>query len=410
MAVARKIFLDRADRLQRLAVPSGALAQTAKRLQRRGVEVIDLSRLRGSILKDDSSGRRQSANSGGHRPASPDSVTGLHEAVAQWYARRFGASVDPEREIVVVPNAIIGLYLLCLAFVEAGDMVLLPDPGAAFYRGAVVLCGGGVMPYHLWERNDYLPNYSGLEQGLIGRTRMMVVSYPHNPTAAAADPGILKETVGFARRRQILVAYDGAFTYAANGSYRPPSFLDATGAKGVGVELTALGANFGLPDLPLALICGNREAIAAVSFLLEVAQLPPADAMVRHGLSLLSDAEAILSRRIERLARSREILMETMTDLGWTPRSSPTAPFLWIRVPAPVGVEAFCRRVLRRAGLLLAAGTDFGERGEGYVRMTIPEEFTLAQTVCERLRRHVKLYQRRLPRRRARGGRAETES
>jgi len=404
--IGRKILLDRTDRLQRLGVPSVDLDRTAVRLGRRGVEVIDLSRLAisGALTTQElkSSSRQFAPSSDDWQEAADADLAHLTEAVARWYDRRFGVTLDPSREVAVVPNAIVGLFSLSLAFVDAGELVLLPDPGAAFYRGTVVLTGGGVIPYHLWERNDYLPSFPGLEAGLVGRTRMMVLSYPHNPTAAAADMNVLVQTVAFARRHRVLVAFDGAFTYAADGAFRPRSLLEAPGAKGVGVEVSAIGANFGVNDLAPAVICGNRDAISAVSFLVRRSQLRPSRAALRCAQYLLDNAETILARRTERLKVSRQLTTETVVEIGWTPRSSPTVPFLWISIPGALNAEAFCRRMLRRTGILLAPGTDFGERGEGFVRLTLPEDPAVAQTVAERLRRHVKLYQRRLPRRRPR--------
>lgn len=403
-SLARKIFLDRADRLQRMPIPSGALAESAARLRRRGVEVIDLTRLAAASLP----GELESAvenTAGGWRPASGDEIAALREAVADWYDHRFGVHLDPAREIAFAPNTIMALHLLANAFLDTGELALIPDPGAPFYRGAIVLCGGGVVPYHLLERNDYLPSFAGMEAALVGRTRLFVLGYPHNPTAAAADLATLTRAVAFAKRHNILVAYDGAFTFASQGAFRPRTLLEASGAKGVGVELCAIGTNFGLPAFPLTVACGNREAISALGFLTDAAQLRPTAQAVTVALHLFTHAEAILGDYAGRLERARPILAEAAVELGWIPRSTPTAPFLWMQVPAAGGVDAFCRRILRRTGILMTPGTAFGECGEGYVRMVLPATTEQAQTVADRLRQHARIYQRRVPRRRIGAGR-----
>lgn len=395
MTLGRRIFLDRTDRLQRLAVPSQDLARIAERLRRRGVEIIDLSRVSSqTVHREHGHDHRRSD----WRPATREQMAALREAAAHWYEHRFAVTLDPELEITFAPNAVIAMTLLSMAFVEAGDMVLLPDPGAAFYRGAVVLAGGGVVPYHLSEGGGFRPRFSTLAERLVGRTRMIVLSYPHNPTAAMPDDALYSEAVAFARKQQTLIVSDAAFSFASDGNKRPPSFLSASFATGVGVEIAALDTNFGVNGLSLALICGNREAVSAVGFLAESSHWAIPQGMVRAAIQLLVDGEALLKERLANLAKSRQLITKVIDEIGWTPRHSPTTPFLWVSVPARVGAEAFCRRMLRRTGVLMAPGTDFGEGGEGFIRITIPEDIKTTETVCERLHRHAKVYQRRLPR------------
>jgi aspartate/methionine/tyrosine aminotransferase len=395
MNLGRRIFLDRTDRVQRLAVPSQDLARIAERLRRRGIDIIDLSRVSNRNVIDQAT---SSTPTSGWQPATADQVASLREAAAHWYEHRFGVTLDPDLEITFAPNAVIGMTLLALAFVEAGDMVLLPDPGAVFYRGAVVLSGGGVIPYHLSESNGFRPRFAALAERLVGRTRMIVISYPHNPTTTVPDNTLFSEAVAFARKNQTLVVSDAAFSFASDRGKKPPSFLSSSFATGVGVELAALDTNYGIAGLSLALLCGNREAVSAVSFLAESSHWAPSQGMVSTAIHLLLNGDAVLENRMERLAASRQLITNAITEIGWTPHGSATTPFLWVSVPARVGAEAFCRRMLRRTGVLMAPGSDFGEGGEGFVRMTIPDDVTSAQTVCERLHRHAKVYQRRLPR------------
>jgi aspartate/methionine/tyrosine aminotransferase len=290
------------------------------------------------------------------------------------------------------------MTFLSIAFVEAGDMVLLPDPGAAFYRGAVVLAGGGAVPYHLTESTGFRPRFTALAERLVGRTRMIVLSYPHNPTTTLPDDSLYSDAVAFARKHQTLVVSDAAFSFASDSSKNPPSFLSASFATGVGIEIAALDTNFGVSGLSLALMCGNREAVSAVGFLTESSHWQPSQGMVTRAINLLMDGEAGLRKRMSNLAESRKLITDTIVDIGWTPHTSPTTPFLWVSVPARVGAEAFCRRMLRRTGVLMAPGTDFGDGGEGFIRIAIPDDDKIAAVICERLHRHAKIYQRRLPR------------
>jgi LL-diaminopimelate aminotransferase len=399
MPVTRKIFIDRADRLQRMPVATALdLEHIAARMTRRGVEVIDLSR----ATVPGATGHlpfRVPEDSHDWCPVGDELLGELSAAVCVWYNHRFGVRLDPKHEVAVVPNSVTGLSLLALAFVDSGNMVLLPDPGLPFYRGAVALCGGGVIPYHLWERNDFLPSFAGLEAGLVGRTRMMVLSYPHNPTTAVADLNVLTQAVSFGRRQGVFMVFDAAFTHAFHGPVRPHGFLEVSGARGVGVEIFPIGASFGIEDLPLAVVVGNREALTAISFLTQASRLRPLARTVRVAIAVLNNAGALMPQRMERLALSRQVLVEALTGAGWMPRAAPTVPFLWVSVPGMAGSEGFCRRLLRRTGLRITPGSVFGVRGEGFARVAIPADETAAKTVAERLHSHARLYQRRIPRR-----------
>jgi aspartate/methionine/tyrosine aminotransferase len=165
-----------------------------------------------------------------------------------------------------------------------------------------------------------------------------------------------------------------------------------------------------LPGLALTAVCGNREAVSAVSFLADAAQAQPSRQTVAIARQLIEHAEHYLEQRTQALALARTTLTETAVALRWKPRSSPTSPFLWIAVDVAVGTRAFCRRLLRRAGILCAPGTDFGERGEGYVRMILPESKGTVNEVAKRLAAHARLYQKRLPRKRTGRGTQRSDS
>jgi len=290
------------------------------------------------------------------------------------------------------------MSLLTLAFVDTGDVALIPDPGKPLYRGAVALSGGGAVPYYLWERNDFLPSFAGIEAGMAGRTRLMVLSYPHDPTTAMADINVLHEAVTFAKRQNMLLVFDAAYTHIINGPLRPRGLLEVKGARGVGVEVFSLARNFGVANLPLTVVAGNRDAVNAVSFLSAATGLRPLRVTVRMAETLLQQGESAFTRRLERLDTSRRILVESFTEMRWTPRVSPAVPYLWLSVPATAGAEGICRRMLKRTGIRLRPGTIFGERGEGFVRAAIPDDPEIARTAADRLKRHAHLYQRKIPR------------
>lgn len=398
MPITRKINLDRADRLQRMPVSLDSdLDRMAARLAARDVEIIDLSSLRigmGQLQPP----AETAGDPAGWELASDDDLAHFREGVARWYESRFGISLDPRHEIEIVPNEFVAMSLLALAFVDTGDVALIPDPGKPVYRGAIALSGGGAVPYYLWERNDFLPSFAGIEAGMAGRTRLMVLSYPHDPTTAMADINVLHEAVAFAKRQNMLLVFDASYTHIASGPLRPRGLLEVKGARGVGVEVFSLSRNFGVGNLPLTIVAGNKDAVNAVSFLSSATRLCPLRATVRMAEMLLRQGESAFTARLQRLETARRTLVETFTEMRWTPRVSPAVPYIWLSVPATAGAEGICRRMLKRTGIRLRPGTVFGERGEGFVRAAIPDDPELAETAAERLKHHAHLYQRKIPR------------
>lgn len=398
MPITRKVNLDRADRLQRMPVAQDSdLGRIAARLAARGVDVIDLSTLRAG-MREIEPPAGTATDPVGWQLASDDDLARFRSTVADWYASRFGVSLDPRHEIEIVPNEFMAMSLLSLAFIDAGDVALIPDPGKPLYRAAVALSGGGSVPYYLWERNDFLPSFPGIEAGMAGRTRLMVLSYPHDPTTAMADINVFHEAVTFAKRQNVLLAFDAAYTHMVNGPLRPRGLLEVKGARGVAVEVFSLARNFGVGNLPLAVVAGNKDAVNAVSFLSAATGLRPLRMTVRMAEALLQKGESAFAPRLERLEVSRRILVETFTEMHWTPRVSPAVPYIWLSVPATAGAEGICRRMLKRTGIWLRPGTIFGERGEGFVRAAIPDDPEIAKTVAGRLTHHAHLYQRKIPR------------
>jgi len=384
--------------MQRLPVPGDAdMERIARRLTRLGVEIIDLSDFR-SWAPAGATERRDTADPDAWKPATAAEMNQAKELISSWYSERFGVSLNPETEIEIAPTVPSAVLMIALAYIDVGDVTLIPDPGPTFYRAAAVLAGGGVIPYHLYERNDYLPNFEGLQEGLMGRSRLLVLCYPHNPTSAVADLSTLTQAVVFARRNNILITFDSTLALAERGPIRPRSFLEASGARNVGVEVFAPGILLGDPSLCPSVVAGNREVVASASFLQRTCGVVYTRAALQKLTEVLRGAADFSADRLRRLDESRHILVEAFTGIGGSPRSSPTVPFLWASIPSAVGAEGYCRRVLRRTGVRLAPGTTFGERGEGFVRAAIPDDPDVARVVAERLIQHARLSQRRLPR------------
>jgi len=278
----RKIILDRADRLHRMPPEFTHLDRLASRLDRKLIEVIDLSRIARCLDTDPLP----------PAPAIEDLVSPPDEktrqafcaAVARHYENQYGVQLKPDTEVLPISGVAAGLYLLGLAYVDPGEMVLIPDPGPPIYRSAVALCGGGVQTYYLHDRNNYIPDCRTVTSSLAGKTKLWILGYPHNPSSALADQDLITEVTRLARRQNILIVFDGTYSLLSGCDPGEIGFFANPRARGTGVELVSLDITFGLGDLGLAVMVGNKEAVAGVRFLGETSGLLPNQATVKMGL------------------------------------------------------------------------------------------------------------------------------
>lgn len=365
----RKIILDRADRLQRMPPEFTSLDRLAARLDKRLIQTTDLS-----IIDNHLDPELDVPHPPVDDLASPpdgQTLEGFCQAVARYFEDRYGITLNPEREILPVAGTSAGLFLLGLAYVDPGEMVLLPDPGPPIYRSAAALCGGGVQTYYLHDRYNYLPDCRMISAGLAGRTKLWVLGYPHNPSTALADRDLITEVIRLSRKRDILIVFDGTFSLLADEQATDAEYLTNARARTTGVELISFDHNFGLGHLHLAALIGNREAIAGITFLAAGAGLLPNRGILGIGSWALQNADRLLARRRARFTEARAVLTDALDKLGWEARGSDNLPFCWLTLPRRFSSLGFARRLLRRTGLKIAPGTIFGEQGEGYARISL---------------------------------------
>jgi len=365
----RKIIIDRADRLQRMPPEFTSLDRLAARLDRRQVPTVDLSIIDNSVNPE----LDIPVPSMEELITPPDAATYREFclAVSQYINRRYGIALNPDLEILPVAGTSAGLFLLGLAYVDPGEMVLVPDPGPPVYRSAAALCGAGVQTYYLHDRYDYLPDCRMVSAGLAGRTKLWIIGYPHNPTTASADRDFITEIIRLSRKRDMLIVYDGTFALLADHGTGEAEYLANPYARSTGVEIISFDHNFGLGQMHLAVIIGNREAIAGITFLAGSAGLIPNRGALKIGHWALNNADRLLKQRRELFAQSYAHLAHGFAGLNWAARFGNGLPFCWLTLPRRFSSLGFARRLLRRTGLKIAPGTIFGEQGEGYARVSL---------------------------------------
>ncbi len=308
----------------------------------------------------------------------------LREALARFYARRFGVDLDPDTEIVPALGAKEAVFNLNLAFLDQGDAALASDPGYPVYTGGPLLAGGEAVLMPLLPERGFGPDLEAVDQADRDRARLMFLNYPNNPTGAIVPDGLFEEAVEFGRRHDVLIVHDASYTETTFDGYVAPSFLATPGAREVGIEVFSLSKGWNMTGWRTAAVVGNAEAVEAYwklktnidSGMFEAVQLAMATAL----------DQGPPAGMVEVYARRRDMVCDALAEIGVRVEPPRGTIYVWAPVPAGHDSASFCELVLEESGVVVSPGASYGPNGEGFFRisLTVPDE-RLAEAV-ERLR------------------------
>jgi LL-diaminopimelate aminotransferase len=313
----------------------------------------------------------------------------FREAVAGFYARRFGVELDPETEVMPAIGAKECIFNLNLAFLDDGDVALASDPGYPVYTGGPLLAGGEPVLMPLLPERGFAPDFEQISPHHLRRARLMFINYPNNPTGAILPDGLFESVIELAAAHDILVVHDNAYSETTFDGYVAPSFLATPGAREVGVEVFSLSKGYNMTGWRCAAIVGNAEAIGHYwhlksnidSGLFEAVQLAGAAALAPEVDAEVEAMNAVYQRR-------RDLVCDALAQAGV--EVTPPKGTIYIWAPIPPGFEssvAYCEHVLEEAAVIISPGSAYGASGEGYFRisLTTPDERLLE--AVERIRR-----------------------
>ena len=313
----------------------------------------------------------------------------FRNALAGFYADRFGVEIDPETEVIPAIGAKECIYNLCFAFLDPGDVALASDPGYPVYTGGPVLAGAEVEVLPLIPELGFAPDLDAIDAGKLARARLLFLNYPNNPTGAIAPEGLFERVVELAREHEILVVHDNAYSETTYDGYVAPSFLQTPGAKQVGVEVFSLSKGFNMTGWRCAAILGNADAIQTYwrlktnidSGLFEAVQLAGAAALEGRS-GPVEEMNAIYARR-------RDLVVDALGAIGVDVAAPKGTIYIWAPVPEGYTSTSFCEHVLEQAAVVISPGSMYGPSGEGFFRisLTTPDE-RLTEAV-ERMREHL---------------------
>lgn len=366
-----------------------ALARMKREKEASGARVIDLSVGAPNIppAQHIVDALLESAKDRGNYVYALNDTQELQSAAAAWYLRRYGVHVDPENEVTSLLGSQDGLSHIALSIVDPGDLVLVPDPGYPIFGDGPVLAGAELYPMPQTEENGYVINLKAIPENIARRAKFIVVSYPANPVTSVAPPSFYEELVAFAKKYDILVLHDNAYSELVFDGVKCGSFLQVRGAKEVGLEFNSLSKTYGLAGARIGFALGNSEVIGKLKALksnLDYGMfLPLQKAAVA---ALTGPQDCVESTRLA-YERRRDVLVEGLNAAGWSMEKPKATMFVWAKLPEPYrnSVE-FVQTLLEKAGVLVTPGSAFGPRGEGHIRMALVQDEADMRAAVEQIR------------------------
>jgi len=292
------------------------------------------------------------------------------EAAAKWYKREFGVDMDPKSEIMQLIGSKEGLAHLAWAYIDAGDVSIVPNPGYTVYKVNTLMAGGEVYETPLREENAFLPVLSDIPTEIAKRAKLFYVCYPHNPTGAVATKEFYQDLVRFCKDYDILLVNDMAYATVSYEGFRSPTVMQIEGGKDVAIEFHSLSKMFNMTGWRLGFALGNPDAVATLNKLKSNIDSKQFPAIAEAGAEALTNVDNNAALSI--FQKRRDYLCDGLNSIGWKVTKPKATFYVWARVPKKGMTSAeFCAELLQKTHVLAIPGNGYGTEGEGYVRMSL---------------------------------------
>ncbi len=325
-------------------------------------------------------------NPGYHRYPSYEGMPLFREAVAGWYGKRFNVDLDVKEEVISLIGSKEGIGHIPLAFINPGDVVLVPSPGYPVYPVGTVFAEGEPYMMPLREENDFLPDLGEIPDSVCKRAKLMFLNYPNNPTAAVGRKDFFEMAISFAEKNNIIICHDAAYSEIYYDGKRPLSFLELDGAKEVGIEFHSLSKTYNMTGWRIGFAVGNRDVIAGLGKIKTNLDSGVFQAIQEAGAAALKTNENILSWIRNTYQERRDILFEGLTGLGFQLKRPEATFYIWAKVPSGFNSTGFSAYLLEKTGVLVTPGVGFGAPGEGYIRFALTQSAQSIQEALDRIK------------------------
>ena len=306
-----------------------------------------------------------------HRYPESDGLPELRKSIAGWYQRRFGVTLDPDKEVLPLIGSKEGIANIAYCLVDPGDIGLVPDPGYPVYSMGTMFAGGETHYMPLLEENGFLPDFSAIPADVARRAKILWMNYPNAPTAAVADVAFFEEAVRFAKQYDIAICHDAPYTEVAYDGYKPISFLQAEGARDVGIEFHSLSKSFNMTGWRIGMAVGNPTLIDALFRIKSNVDSGINQAVQRMAITALDGPQDCIEEHNAIYQHRRDVLVEALRACGLRVNQPKASLYVWAAVPAGFTSAELATRLIDDIGVVVTPGNAFGPSGEGFVRLSI---------------------------------------
>lgn len=327
-----------------------------------------------------------------HRYSASRGITKLREAIAGWYDRRYDVAIDPETEAVVTIGAKEGLSHLVLALISPGHVVFSPNPTYPIHPYSAIIAGGDVRSIPIGTDRNFLDDLEHATKQTWPRPRLLIISYPHNPTTAVVELDFFQRIVEFARENHLMVIHDLAYADLAFDGYKAPSFLQVPGAKDVGVEFFSLSKSYSMAGWRVGFCVGNQEMVAALTRIKSYLDYGMFQPIQIASIIALNEDQTCVNEIVSIYESRRDVLVEGLNRVGWQMEKPRGTMFVWARIPEPfrsMGSVEFAKYLIKEAKVAVSPGLGFGEYGDDYVRFALVENEMRTRQAIRGIRRAI---------------------
>ncbi|KAI9133759.1 LL-diaminopimelate aminotransferase [Acaryochloris sp. CCMEE 5410] len=311
----------------------------------------------------------------------------FREAVAAWYEQRFGLSVNPETEVLPLIGSQEGTAHLPLAILNPGDIALLQDPGYPSHAGGVYLAGGEMYGMPLLAENQFLPVFSEIPTEVLQKARMMVLSYPHNPTTAIATLSFFQEAVQFCRDHDLVLVHDFPYVDFVFSEQKMPSILQADLYRQCSIEFFTFSKSYSMGGFRIGFAVGNADLITSLRKIKAIVDFNQYLGILNGAVTALKTGDSELQRTLSIFQKRRDVFVTALAKMGWVVPKPTATMYIWAPLPEPWQQQSveFCKQLVLQTGVAASPGAGFGPAGEGYVRFALVQDPDTLNTAVDRI-------------------------
>ena len=306
-----------------------------------------------------------------HRYPNSKGLPQLRESIAQWYKRRFNVNLDPEGEVFPLVGSKEGIAHLALAYIDSGDFTITLNPTYPAHYNGTLIAGGRVFFLPLREGNDFTPDLTEIPTSILNKTKLMIVSFPHNPTTSTVDVEFYKNVLELAEKYDFIVVSDLAYSEICFDGYRAPSLLEVDGAKERAVEFNSFSKTFNMAGWRTGYVVGNRDVISKLAQIKSYIDYGIFEAIQYACISALNGPLDDIRRTVETYSRRRDLFISTLNGYGVYPRVPKATMYVWLRIPPGYTSLNFSDKLLDEKSIVVSPGDSFGKHGEGFIRVAL---------------------------------------